>query len=167
MEKRAKLRYWGMLSVALLALALVTVAYRYQHPPVFMIYEPTGNYDVPTMQVILHSLHKEAMMETFGLDPRDYTELDSVDPVYADVYIQLGMEQGYKIHEGNTYIPLVLEERDDSKRLILLHQDVHAINRCYFLEKTDAPEKYQLKKIRRAFGTRFEYVLKQSDNWKG
>lgn len=158
------IRYQRLAALLLtaLVLALSAAAYRYEHPPVFVIEEPEGDYDIPTMQRILRSLHLEAMLDTFGLEAEDYVlctdaEEEQLQAIHTGVFVSLGLEQGYTIHGGGTYLPLVLAQRDDPAQAVLLWQDSHAINHGYFVEAADSGAGYTLKQHRRALGTQFEY----------
>lgn len=167
---RIHYRHIGILLLTILVLALTATMYRYENPPVFVLEEPEGEYDIATMQQMLGSLHLEAMMDTFGLRSEDYvdctdyagyadTEDEELAAVRLAVYDAIGMDEIQKLHQGGTYRAMVLAQRDDLKQAILLWQDIHAINHCYVAEETE-PGKYVIKQHRRTFGTRFEFKLR-------
>lgn len=163
---RIRYRQIGILLLTVLVLALSAAVYRYENPPVFVIEEPEEEYDGATMRHILRSLHLEAMLDTFGLESDDYVictdaEDEQLRAIDTAVYVSLGMQQGYTIHGENTYRPIVLAQRENPEQTILLWQDIHAINHCYFAEATDNGTDYTLKQHRRALGTRFEFKLRQ------
>lgn len=143
--------------VLILLIIFLIIFYRYQNPPTYFFYEPEQPYDQPTFSKTVASLHRSAVMRSFGFDETNYIINDPDSSISAQAFTAVHFDANQKISEGGTYIFFTVTDRENPDHLYLLWQNSHAVNYCYILEKQD--DKYVLQKIKRTFGVRFQGIF--------